>query len=170
MFASIQTALEGRAPKLDAALGLLLLILLAPILIPVLFALLVFLFVYGCFLYMCVWLIWLPRGRDVLVIYSESPTWREYMTQQVLPRVRDRSMVLNWSERSRWSRWSLAVLVFRFFSGDGEFNPMVIVFRPLRMSKKFRYWKAFKAYKHGKPEEVEAITRELFDFLLLNVR
>lgn len=167
MFASIQAAPENTAHKMRAVLAVLLLILLSPILIPVLLVLVVFVCVWGSFLYVCVWLLWLPHGRDVLLIYSDSPIWQEYMTQEVLPRVRDRAVVLNWSERSRWSHWSLAVRVFRFFSGDGEFNPMVIVFRPLRLAKKFQYWRAFKDYKHGKAEAVEAITRELFDYLLL---
>ena len=112
-------------------------------------------------LYLLVWLLWLPKGKDTLFVYSNSPIWHDYMTQQVLPLVPDRAVVLNWSERSAWRKWRLSQQVFYSFGGRREFNPMIIMFRPLRRAKLFRFWSAFKDWKHGCPEPVERLRNDL---------
>ena len=65
-------------------------------------------------LQLVVWVTWCPRGRYVLVVYSNSPIWQGYFEQNVLPAVGSRGVVLNWSERKRWP-YSLPVALFRFF-------------------------------------------------------
>lgn len=42
------------------------------------------------------------RGHDVLLVYSDSPAWRPYIEQKLLPHIGRRAIVLNWSERNRW--------------------------------------------------------------------
>jgi hypothetical protein len=111
-----------------------------------------------------VWLTWCPKGRYALVVYSNSPIWREYFESHVLPAVRGRAAVLNWSERKRW-RYSLAVTLFRFFGGTRDFNPLAIVFQPLTWPRRFRFYRAFHRFKHGQPEEVENMRREFFELL-----
>jgi hypothetical protein len=111
-----------------------------------------------------VWVTWCPRGRYALVVYSNSPIWQEYFEQHVLPAVGSRGVVLNWSERKRWRR-SLAVELFRLFAGAREFNPLAIVFRPLALPRRFRFYGSFRAYKHGRRDEVEAMRRELLQTL-----
>jgi hypothetical protein len=115
-------------------------------------------------LQLAVWLTWCPKGRYALVVYSNSPIWQEYFESRVLPAVGSRATVLNWSERNRW-RYSLAVALFRFFGGTRDFNPLAIVFQPLTWPRRFRFYRAFHAFKHGRPEEVERIRRELFELL-----
>ena len=95
------------------------------------------------------------------MVYSDSPIWHEYMTTQVLPLVQERAVVLNWSERTKWSRWSLAVAVFHHFGGAGDFNPLVLFFKPLRMASIYRFWSAFKDWKRGYKEPVERLTQAL---------
>ena len=112
-------------------------------------------------LYALVWTLWLPRGRDILFVYSDSPIWHEYMTTQVLPLVQPRAFVLNWSERKRWPRLSLPVSVFRSFGGGREFNPLVIVFRPFGRARYFRFWQPFQDWKRGYREPVERLRQEL---------
>jgi hypothetical protein len=63
----------------------------------------------------------------VLLVYSDSPIWQEYITTQVLPLVRERAVVLNWSVRKKWSRSSLAFAVFHHFGGASDFNPLVVL-------------------------------------------
>ncbi len=110
-----------------------------------------------------VWVLWLPRGRNVLFVYSDSPNWHEYLAENVLPKIEQRCVVLNWSERSQWGcSPALAVRVFRFFGGDREFNPMAVVFRPLRTPKTVRFFQAFRDYKHGKPERLQKAEAELY--------
>ena len=138
-----------------------LILVLLPFVLPLaLFALASHIF-YRALLYLLVWALWLPKGQDVLLVYSDSPTWHEYMTTQVLPLVQDRAVVLNWSERKKWSRWSLPVAVFHHFGGAGDFNPLVVLFKPLRIANTYRFWSAFKDWKRGYKEPVERLTQEL---------
>ena len=62
----------------------------------------------------------------------------------------------------------MAIVAFggtvRFFGGTREFNPLAIVCQPLAWPRRFRFYKAFKAFKHGRPEEAEEM-REFFKLL-----
>lgn len=142
-----------------------LLILLLPVILPLAAAALLLFFLHRVALHLLVWILWLPRGKSVLVVYSDSPTWREYMTDEVMPLVEQRAIVLNWSERKNWPRWSLATHAFRAFGGDREFNPLVVVFRPLCRARVFRFWPAFKDLKRGHPENVERLRQQLLAIL-----
>ena len=112
-------------------------------------------------LYMLIWSLWLPRGKDILAVYSDSPIWHEYMTTEVLPLVHERAVILNWSERNKWSNWSFRVHVFHYFGGDREFNPMVVLIRPFRWGRTSRFWLLLKEWKKGDREPVERLLREL---------
>lgn len=136
-------------------------VVLLPLILPlVIFAVLLFA-LHRIILYALVWIIWLPQGKDTLVVYSNSPIWQEYMTEQVLPLVEDRAFVLNWSERSRWRKWRLAQQVFYSFGGQREFNPLVVLLRPFHRARLFRFWSAFKEWKHGHTESVERLKDDL---------
>jgi hypothetical protein len=111
-----------------------------------------------------VWTVWCSRGRYALVVYSHSPIWREYFERHVLPAVGTRGVVLNWSERKQWS-YSLPVALFRFFAGGREFNPLAVVFQPLAWPRRFRFYGPFQAFKHGRPQEVEDMRRDLLKLL-----
>ena len=111
-----------------------------------------------------VWLTWCPRRRYALVVYSNSPVWQEYFERQVISRLGERAVVLNWSERKRWTL-SLAAILFRVFGGSRDFNPIAIVFEPLAWPRTFRFYKAFRSFKHGQPEDVEKLRLEFFRLL-----
>jgi len=140
-----------------------LVLIFLPVILPLIAVALVLFALHRFVLYVLVWVLWVPKGKDTLFVYSNSPIWHDYMTQQVLPLVHDRAIVLNWSERSTWRRprWRLTHQVFYSFAGHREFNPMVIIFRPLRRAKLFRFWSAFKDWKHGHAESVERLRNEL---------
>jgi len=150
--------------RLADALGLLMLIVLSPIIIPLLIFTLLYHLIAGSFLYVAAWCCWCARGRYVLFVYSDSPIWHDYVEAHILPRLGDRAVVLNWSHRSRWRR-TLSVLAFRYFGGSHSFNPMAVVFRPLRFTKTFRFYEPFRDFKHGKTESVAKMERELYDLL-----
>ena len=116
------------------------------------------------FLQLVVWLTWCSRGRYVLVVYSDSPIWQAYFEQNVLPAVGNRGVVLNWSDRKQWL-YSLPVALFRLFAGTREFNPLAIVFQPLAWPRRFRFYGPFKAFKHGRPQEVEEMRIKLLEIL-----
>ena len=151
-----------KQPLLRRLVQAVLIVALLPLILPLaLFAVASHLF-YRAFLYLLVWALWLPKGKDILFVYSDSPIWHEYMATQILPLVQERAIVLNWSERKKWSRWSLGVAVFHHFGGAGDFNPLVVLFQPLRSARLFRFWSAFKDWKRGYKEPVERLRQELF--------
>lgn len=138
------------------ALITLLLIILSPLLIlPVLLY-----FLWGVILYLTIWLT--EKKRFVVFVYSDSPIWKDYIEREILPYIQDRAVILNWSERRNWKN-SLAVLAFRYFGGYRNFNPIGMVFRPLRFVKTYRFFEAFKQFKYGNSKKVEEIKRELFN-------
>ncbi len=117
---------------------------------------------WGLWLHLAVRLFWLPRGKNVLLVYSHSPLWQDYLESRVLPRLEGRAMILNWSERKKWERrFSLPVLIFHYFGGRREFNPLAVVFHPWRWGKTFRFFQPFRELKHGKPEVLEKMTADL---------
>jgi hypothetical protein len=142
-----------------------LVILILPVALPLALIAFALHFLLRAVLYLLVWLLWIPKGKDVLFVYSDSPIWREYMTSHVLPLVQERAVVLNWSERTKWSRWSLKVSVFRAFGGSGEFNPMVVKFQLFRKARILRYWSAFQDWKRGYTEPVESLNNQLSSML-----
>jgi len=111
-----------------------------------------------------VWLAWCPRRRYAIVVYSNSPVWQEYFERQVIPRLGERAVVLNWSERKRWTL-SLPVILFRVFGGSRKFNPIAIVFEPLLWPRTFRFYKAFRSFKHGRAQDVEKLGMEFISLL-----
>jgi hypothetical protein len=141
-----------------------LIVLLAITLSPFVIMVVLFYLLWGAFLYLAIWLTW--KKPRVLFVYSNSPIWKEYIETEILPYIQNRAMILNWSERRNWKP-SLAVLAFRYFGGDRNFNPIGMVFRPLRFVKTYRFFKAFKEFKHGNPKQVEEIKQELFEVLRL---
>ena len=132
-----------------------------PLILPLTIVALLLFVLHRLVLYMLVWMLWVPKGKDTLFVYSDSPIWRDYMTEQVLPLVKDRAIILNWSERSTWRHWRLTQQVFYSFGGRREFNPMVIIFRPVRRATVFRFWSAFKDWKHGDAASVEGLRNRL---------
>ena len=142
-----------------------LLIVLLPFIVPLGLVALILYLTHRIVLYILVWLIWLSKGKDLLVVYSDSPIWHDYMVNEILPLVEKRAIVLNWSERESWSRLSFRAHVFRQFGSRREFNPLVVLFRPLRRAKVFRFWLPFKDWKRGYREPVEKLREELLSAL-----
>ena len=137
-------------------------VLLSPLLLLALIPYLL----YTAALYCAVWLLWCRRGKDVLFVWSESPVWKDRIQTKLLPKLSHRAVVLNWSEREQWTgRFSLAGIAFRHFGGRREFNPLAVVFRPLRRAKTFRFWRPYKQLKHGHTEVLERMEVALLELL-----
>ena len=140
-------------------------VLLLPIILPLAIVAVVLHFLNKAVVYLLVWVWWLPRGKDVLYVSSDSPIWKEYMETEVFPLVAERAMVLSWSARSTWPKWSFAVRFCRTFGRGHNFNPMVVLFRPFRRARIFRFLPAFQERKHDKTASVEKLRRELMQAL-----
>ena len=115
------------------------LLVLLPVILPLALIAFALALAHRIALHVLVGILWLSKGKDLLIVYSDSPIWHEYMATQILPRVQDRAVVLNWSQRSTWPRWSFDAHVFRTFGGRREFNPLVVLFRPFRRARVFRF-------------------------------
>ena len=107
--------------------------------------------------------VWQSQGRDLLLVYSNSPNWKRYVEEKWLPRWGNRAVVLNWSERQNWQRERRPeVALFRAFAGDREFNPLgIVVPQTGRAACVVRFWRAFREYKHGKDRLLLAAEAEL---------
>jgi hypothetical protein len=148
---------------LRSLIGLPLAILLLPIALLLAVPLLILWVLVGIALSILVWVRWCTRGKDILFVYSDSPIWHDYIEGQIIPKIRNRSVILNWSARRHWlNNLSFESLVFRHVGGDREFNPMAVYFRPLRRHQTFRFYKAFHDYKRGKRETLQRIEADFF--------
>src|SRR5215469_2289410 len=92
-----------------------LIVLLFPIILLLAILALVLHVLNKAVVYLLVWVWWLPRGKDVLYVSSDSPIWKEYMEVEIFPLIAERAVVLSWSARSKWPKWSFAVRVLRTF-------------------------------------------------------
>ena len=142
-----------------------LIVIIVLVLLPLIALLIATHFFYGIVLQLVIWVCWCCRGVNVLLVYSESPNWHDYIETHIIPRLPSSTVLLNWSQRRKWKSRSLPVMVFGFFGWEHEFNPMVVVFRPFHRTKTYRFWKPFKDYKHGKAATLQAMESELFQHL-----
>lgn len=137
-------------------------VLLFPFLVGIAVLVLLPYLLYGLVLQLAIWLLWCPRQKFILFVYSDSPTWKEYIETNILPSLQNYAIVLNWSEREKWqSAFSLPTMAFRYFGGYREFNPLAVVFRPLRWTRVFRFWQPFKDFKHGKKDSLRKVEDDL---------
>ena len=95
--------------------------------------------------------LWGRQGKDLLIVYSNSPHWQTYVEQNWLPKWGHRAVLLNWSERKRWKRRQPEVALFHAVAGRNEFNPLGVVVPLTRQrAKVIRFWRAFRDFTHGK--------------------
>jgi len=123
-------------------------------------------YVWGVVLRVWFWRAHAAQGRRCLFVYSESPNWQAYCEENILPRIRDRAVVLNWSQRRLWndeSPWEARY--FRRFGGDRKFNPMALVFCKRGRVKAVRFHQAFLDLKHGKGSALRKAEAELFSLV-----
>jgi hypothetical protein len=148
---------------LSTIVGIVAFLLLLPILVPLLL-------VMGAYsLLKSMLLVWQFRrafgaeGKIGVLVYSDSPNWKEYVESQILPCVAARLVTVNWSRRSEWTRPKpLEVRVFEHWAGSREFNPIAIIVRGYGRVQTVRFFAAFKAHKHGKSDDLRAAEDQLF--------
>ena len=146
------------ASRIRVVLGILLFLVALPIIIC---GLLVYAFC-AALLHL---IVWLYRRPYVLFVYSESPLWQPYIEQHILPKLPRQATVLNWSQRRHWKSWWLSSLCFGLFAGQREFNPLAIVVRPFRRRRTFRFFQAFRDFKHGSRAALAQVEAEFFGYL-----
>jgi hypothetical protein len=143
----------------------LLVVILLPIWLPLVLFILVLVLIVSIIINLSVWLFWSTRGIRLLYVYSNSPIWQAHIEQEILPKLLEGAIVLNWSERKAWKRINMASLVFWHFGGYRAFNPMAVILKPFRRAKVFRFYEAFKDYKYGKNETLIKLESDFFETL-----
>ena len=147
------------APQPQSAKSIFFALLFCTIFLPIALVYIFFYLIWGFVLCMAIWLTW--NRKPVLFVYSNSPIWKDYIETEIIPELRQRAIILNWSDRKTW-RTSLPVLAFKYFGKDKDFNPLAVVFRPFRIPKTYRFFKAFKKFKRGNTKPVELLKDDLF--------
>jgi len=98
-------------------------------------------------------------GKDLLIVYTESPHWQPYIEQHWLPRWGERAVVLN---RTRpWKEADIEAALWRAATGSLEHTPVAIVVPPDGDVRVVRFWRAFRDHKHGKDRRLRAAEAEL---------
>ncbi len=177
------SAKKKRDRKQNRFIEFLVLIIVVPFIPLILLIALIFgvcWLIRGVWLGLRVKLQWYPQGKYLLFVYSNSPNWKEYIETNILPKIDQHAIIINWSERSQWDwkKKSLEITVFKhwtgvnryFFKGkikwDGEaFNPIAITFIPWWKRKVLRFWQPFKDFKRGKERSLKQLEAQLFDIL-----
>ena len=101
------------------------------------------------------------RGKDLVLVYSNSPHWQSYIEANWLPWWNARAVTLNWSERATWERSRPEVALFDALATAREYNPLAIVVLPRGAPKVVRFWRAFRDYKHGRDAKLRKQESEL---------
>jgi hypothetical protein len=100
-------------------------------------------------------------GKDLLLVYSNSPHWQSWVEANWMPRWQTRAVILNWSERAFWKRSQPEVALFHAMTDQREYNPLAVVVPKHGRPIVVRFWKAFRDYKHGKDSKLKQQEAEL---------
>ena len=91
-------------------------------------------------------------GKDMIVVYTDSPHWQEYIETRWLPRFGERAIALNRSKP--WREDQPEARLWRAVAGTAEHTPVVIVVPSRGKVQIVRFWLAFRDFKHGKDERL----------------
>jgi hypothetical protein len=160
-----QSVEARRRRRIGDLVGIVLLVLFSPLFLVLILLIYPYWLARRAALRIAMLVVWGARRRRVLFVYSDSPVWGEYIRERILPRLPPNAVILNWSERSRWRRASLAAWAFRDYAGISEFNPFGLVVPPLGRARLYRFWQPFRDFKHGKPQALRALETRFFDDL-----
>ena len=146
--------------KARNAVLLAIIILCLPLLLAWVAVYLLFIFLWGAVLRFWFWRAHASQGRFILFVYSESPNWQSFIEANILPRIRDSAVVLNWSQRRTWSSecpWEARF--FQRFSGE---RTLALVFGRRGRITKIRFHQAFLDHKHGNTTSLERAEAQLY--------
>ena len=102
-------------------------------------------------------------GKDVLVVYTDSPHWKEYIETRWLPRWGDRAIAFDRSKP--WREDQVEARLWRAVAGMAEHTPVVIVVPARGKVQIVRFWLAFRDFKHGKDKRLREAEARLATIL-----
>lgn len=137
--------------------------------LPFIFLYMILKFLYSLWLRLSFYCKWIKKGKNIIFVYSDSPNWKIYVEENILPKLESSCITLNWSERSKWKDDNLLESrIFYHWGGYNDYNPMAIIFISFFKVKTVRFYEAFKEYKHGKDVLLNQRLQELFDIACRN--
>ncbi len=104
---------------------------------------------HGKILLFCAYLAYRRRGIVGVLITSDSPNWATYIERVWIKEYEPSFIILNWSQRNKWDNGLASKLFYRFCFDGRNFCPAIIFLRGLRYPLIFRFFYAFRDYKHG---------------------
>jgi hypothetical protein len=102
-------------------------------------------------------------GKDVLVVYTDSSHWKEYIETRWLPRWGDRAIAFDRSKP--WREDQVEARLWRAVAGMAEHTPVVIVVPARGKVQIVRFWLAFRDFKHGKDKRLREAEARLATIL-----
>jgi hypothetical protein len=96
-------------------------------------------------------------GTTTICCLFRQSNWKAYLEANIVPKLPANTVVLNWSNRAQWPRFSLPVMLFRCFAGEREFNPIGLVFERFDFVESYRFWQPFRDAKHGRSEALQLV-------------
>ena len=102
-------------------------------------------------------------SKDLLLVYTDSPHWKDYSETNWVGRWSDRVVILN---RSRpWSRIEPQAALWLRLKGFVEHTPLAIIVPQQGPVRIVRFFKAFRDFKHGDAAPLHAAESELVEAL-----
>ncbi len=97
------------------------------------------------------------NGKRIIFVTSNSPIWHDYLENKWINIITKYAYILNWSERNQWNNSQWEIRMFRHWGGDRDMVPMFIIYVNYFHIQKFRLYKPFIEYKHGKDRNLSNI-------------
>jgi hypothetical protein len=98
---------------------------------------------------------WFSKGKHIFFLYSDSKKWKEYFEQELIPKIRDKTAVWNWSTRHKdgWCDDIIEAKILKLYRPLGYFCPLAIVFMPNGGVRTFQFYTPYvDMLKSGKKE------------------
>jgi hypothetical protein len=98
-------------------------------------------------------------GKDLLLVYTDSPHWRPYIEEHWVRRWEKRAVIFNRSEP--WQPGQLESRLWRSMAGILEHTPVAIVIPARGRPSVIRFFRAFRDFKHHKERRLHEAERAL---------
>lgn len=110
---------------------------------------------------------WFSKGKRIFFLYSDSKKWKDHFEKKVIPKIKKKAVICNWSTRFEegWDEKNINYQVFKLFKPLGSFCPLAIVFLPDGKIKTFQFYELYiKKLKSNTPE-YDRMEKEFFELV-----
>ena len=110
---------------------------------------------------------WFPKGKNVLFVYSNRKIWKDYFETNLIPKIQNKSIIINWSNRHQngWDKNSLEAKALNAFRPSYNFYPLVIVFDTQKAVKVFPLYDSFLKKIKSNSKEYQDIESQILKLI-----